>query len=140
MRSLPQLLIASLFVAMTTPLLAADLAGPVHWQTSPKTALDTARQQNRPILMYFTTDYCGFCRQLDRNTWSNGAVAQTTNTLFIPLQVDGERFDHLAELLKVRGFPTTVVISPEGKELGRITGYVAPDKMLPRLQELSAAR
>lgn len=140
MRFATQVLALGLLISSVSTTFAADLQGPVQWQLSPRTALQTAKEQQRPILMYFTADYCGYCKKLDRNTWSNPAVADKLNSEFVPLQLDGDKFGELAEMLSVRGYPTMVVISPEGKELGRISGYIDATQMQKRLSTLAAIK
>ena len=59
--------------------------------------------------------------------------------IIVALKVDGAKETQLMEKLEVEGLPTTVIVSPDGKELNRIVGYVTPEKMQKALEQ-SVAR
>ncbi len=123
---------------LTTSVLAAPPDGKVQWSTSPNAAAETARTSQRPVLMYFTTGYCGYCRKLEQNTWSNDSVSNLLTASFVPLKVDGEKNANLTRTLGVQGFPTVIVLSPQGKVLERVTGYLDANKMLAKLRPVAA--
>lgn len=110
-------------------------AADVRWQSVPKTAFDTANREQRPMLVYFTADYCTFCRKLEATTWTHPEVTRRIADEFVPLKVDGERLPQLVAALRVDGFPAVVIVAPNGEEVGRVTGYVAPDQMLAALNK-----
>jgi thioredoxin-related protein len=41
----------------------------------------------------------------------------------------------LVQKLEVRGAPTTIILSPEGKELRRFAGFFAPQEYLQEIQK-----
>ena len=53
----------------------------------------------------------------------------------VPVRLDGERDGRAeAERLDVRGYPTIVFMASDGREVGRIPGYLDPE---PFIQELT---
>jgi len=47
----------------------------INWIEDPKLAVAEAQRQRRPMLLYVTADYCGYCRKMERDSWSNAGVA-----------------------------------------------------------------
>jgi len=102
----------------------------VSWLYDYDQALARARDENKPILVDFYTDWCGWCKKLDAETYGNETVAALLNEGFVCLKVDAEEHVDLAEEYNVVGYPTILFLSPDGEEIGRIVGYEPPDKFL----------
>lgn len=86
----------------------------------------------RPTLYNFTADWCAICARLDRDLFAERADAQWINERFVPVRVlDREReegrntetVDQLQKRFEVTGFPTLVVVGPDGNVLSRVVGY-----------------
>ncbi len=104
--------------------------------TLPK-ALEAAKAQDKPLLIKAYTDWCGYCKLLDRKTLSDDEVATYLNTHFIILRVNMERADgpEIARNYRIKGFPTMIVLSPSGKELDRFIGYRDAATLKPELEK-----
>ena len=119
-----------LLVIASMPLLQAE-----NWTTDYSAALAQAKQQNKLVLLDFTgSDWCGYCKLLDKEVFSDASFKDFAGKNFIPVTIDFPRGtklsdaltqqnDKLQEQFKIEGFPTLIVVSPDGKELGRMTGY-----------------
>ena len=107
---------------------------PNGWYDDFAAAQKASQETGRPILALFTgSDWCPYCVKLKKNvldTTEFKKFAQSDVILFFadfPDEAklpDGLRIQNekLAKKYGIRGFPTTVVISPKGKEMGRIVG------------------
>ena len=74
------------------------------------------------------TDWCGWCKKLDKDVFSNATLAGYLNDKFVCVKVNAEdpkEGSTVAGTYKVNGYPCALVFSPEGKLLGRIEGYEA---------------
>ena len=106
------------------------------WKTDFKAALAEAGSQNKHVLVNFTgSDWCGWCIKLDKEVFSQEAFQQFAEDKLLLVKVDFPRkkqqsADLTAQneaLLKkygVRGFPTILLLSPQGDLVGK-TGYKA---------------
>jgi len=54
---------------------------------------------------------------------------------FVAVKVDGDRRPELKEKFDVSGYPTLVLLSADGKELGRVRGGVPYQLLIKALDE-----
>jgi thioredoxin-related protein len=119
-------------------------AAPIPWMTIEEAA-GKLRQQQKPILIDLYTTWCGWCKQMDRKTYSNKKVAEYLTDKFYTVKLDAEThatinwqgrtydFDpqyrcNLFAVYLAHGrleFPTTIIIAP-GYEPQAIPGYMEP--------------
>ncbi|MEM6342526.1 MAG: thioredoxin fold domain-containing protein [Bacteroidota bacterium] len=84
-----------------------------------------AAEQGKYIMVDAYTDWCGWCKVQDKNTFHNEKVAAYMNENLVAVKIDFEKgvgID-LAMKYRVRSFPTLLFFTPEGKIAGRIVGY-----------------
>lgn len=80
-----------------------------------------AKFQNKPILLYWGATWCPPCNELNAKIFKHPNFASLTNP-FIRVHLDGdtETAQVWGEKLHVSGYPTILLLSPEGKEFLRI--------------------
>lgn len=117
-------------LGLHTPL----LAGGGTWLTDFEAAKAQAAAEQKPMMLDFTgSDWCGWCIKLDKEVFSQPAFQNYANDSLVLVEIDFPRKKDqsdelkaqnaaLAEKYAVRGFPTIVLLSPEG-ELIEKTGY-----------------
>jgi len=126
---------------------AVDAESGVGWM-SVEQAADKLQQEKRPVLIDLYTTWCGWCRQMDKKTYSNKKVAEYLQDKFYTVRVDAEthavinwngkaypfnpqyRSNEFAVYL-THGrleFPTTIIITP-GEEPQAIPGYMEPKEL-----------
>ncbi len=108
---------------------SAGLApGGIQWQSTFESALELARKQEKPLMVDFETDWCGFCKKLDRETYGNEKVIRFVRQFFVSVKVDGDKRTDLRQKFAIEGYPTIVFLSPHATEIKRIVGFrPAPD-------------
>ena len=122
------------------PLASAHDAAQVRWNDGLEAAMSRAERQGTPVLVNFYADWCVWCKRLESTTFADRQVASLLAAEVIPvrLDVDGDGRD-LSREMGVSGLPTTVVLSPDGREVGRINGYQPPAAFREQLSSILAA-
>ena len=133
---LPACLLVCLAAA---PLMAAPPEGSgIDWQTDLKAAHKLAVRQQKPMLVVFGADWCFYCKKLEGETLGNRTMAEFVRREFVPVHLDFDRDEKIAEILEVKSLPCTVILSPKVDLLGRIDGYVKPSEYYTGLQKARA--
>ncbi len=142
--------IAVAFGATDASSLVAQGAG-LTWETDFEAAKAKAKASGKPMLLDFTgSDWCGWCIRLKKEVFSQPEFAAFASKAFILVELDFPRGKPQSEAIKkqnealaqkygVRGFPTILLLSADGKKLAE-TGYMkgGPAKYVAHLKELLA--
>jgi thioredoxin-related protein len=64
--------------------------GPVKWMTFEE-ALKKSKTAKRPVFVDVYTDWCGWCKVMDKNTFSDPEVAKLLNEKFYAVKFNGEQ-------------------------------------------------
>ena len=104
--------------------------------------LKLAAKSNKPIIVDFYTDWCGFCKRMDKLTYTDSTVATYLKKHFILVKINGDSKDLLnltsgsltgrqvTQSYGVTGYPTTWFLEPTGNKIDKLVGYVGPDKLI----------
>ena len=88
-------------------------------------AFALAAREGRPVFLYWGAEWCPPCHYLKNKIFKRPEfVAKMAD--FIPVYLDGdtERAQILGEDLKVKGYPTVIVFSPDGDEVMRMPSSI----------------
>lgn len=102
----------------------------INWLDDPKAAVAQARKLERPLLVYVTAGYCGACRKMEKETWSNSKVIDKVDTNFVALKLDAEQHADLVSSLEIVALPTAMVFCRDGNQLAKLEGFQTIDAML----------
>ena len=117
-------------------LIAANVSGS-EWQTDYEQALAAAKAGNKCVLLDFTgSDWCGPCIQMNKVVFSKAAFLTYAEKNLILVEVDYPQHKKLPEKVTKQnerlmheygidnsGFPTVILLNPDGKILGQLEGY-----------------
>ena len=119
---------------------AVVLAGP-NWR-SWDAGLRDAAASGRPVLVDVYTDWCGWCKRMDRDVYERADIQAYLGRKFVTVKLDAEGNDAahyegraftsrtLAARFGVTGYPTTMFLSRKGTHLGNVPGYSPPADFL----------
>jgi thiol:disulfide interchange protein DsbD len=113
-------------------------SGQIAWLTELPPALASAKETGKPIMIDFFATWCGPCKMLDKQTYSDDRVA-AASTNWLMVRIDVDKNQTLAQYYSVSSIPTIVTLGSDGKELQREVGFIGVGPMLT-LMEKSAAR
>ena len=95
-------------------------------------ALGKAKAEDKLVFLDISASWCGPCKLLKKNTFTDAAVADFFNTNFINVSIDGEKGvgPELAAQYSIQGYPTLIVADATGKSLLYTVGYIPPEDLL----------
>lgn len=102
-------------------------------------AWTSAQQSNRPILVFATSANCPHCTRMVGESFQSPQVSRFVNDSFETVYVNRTEQPELAAKLKIRWFPTTIVVGPDNQVLDVIEGYIDAKTLSQRLQTSVAA-
>ncbi|MFM1874293.1 MAG: hypothetical protein RL266_30 [Bacteroidota bacterium] len=88
-------------------------------------AFAQAQKENKYLFIDCYTDWCGWCKVADKNTFPAEDVAAVLNENFVSVKVDMERGEGvmLGARYRVLGYPGYLLFTPKGKLAGKMFGY-----------------
>lgn len=120
----------------------ANLEG---WSTDLEKALEQAKKEKKNVLVEFTgSDWCPPCIAMRKNVFSKKEFVDAASKDFILVELDfpkadkalKKKNDPYAKEYNIEGFPTVILLDPEGKEFTRFFASEHPttEKFLAHLK------
>jgi thioredoxin-related protein len=123
--------------------------GTVKWLTFEQ-AVEKSKTEKRKIFIDVYTDWCGWCKVMDKNTFSEPKIAKILNEEFYPVKFDAEQRENVifrgttfkfvpsgnngyhelaAALLNNKlSYPTVVFLDEEFAMIQPLSGYQKPEE------------
>lgn len=111
--------------------------------------VEKAKAENKYIMVDFYTDWCTYCKKLDKEVYSQEPVKRRLRNSYVAVKVDAESRSKvkfmgkeitsrdLARDFQVRGYPTIWFLDPQGKPIFALPGYLEADKFAMVLDYVS---
>ena len=113
----------------------------IKWLTYDQ-AVTLSKKNPKPFFIDVYTDWCGWCKQMDKNTFSNQKIASYLNKRFYSIKLNAEKPDTVhykgvamtngalaAKIFHASSYPTTVYLEGDETLLQPIPGYQAPNDL-----------
>lgn len=107
----------------TSPYLLLHANNPVDWHAWNESALNKARDNNKPILLSIGYSACHWCHVMERESFEDETIAKIMNENFVCIKVDREERPDLDKIYQLAhqmlterpgGWPLTMVLTPDG--------------------------
>jgi thioredoxin-related protein len=127
----------------------------IQWYTMEEVQ-QLSKKEPRKVFIDMYTDWCGWCKVMDKNTFTNAEVIQELNNTFYAVKFDAEGKDEVVFRDKAYNFvpqggrgyhelaaylmqgklsyPTTVFLDENLELISPVPGYLPPEKMIPILE------
>lgn len=127
----------------------------IEWKTIEQAATTETKTNTRLYFVDFYTSWCGWCKKMDRETFTNPVVAKILNTYYIPVKFDAEgsaeftwqgtRYGNTAQVPGSRpsthnfakavlgpqmGFPSFGLFNSDQSKLTLLQGYQSADDLI----------
>jgi thioredoxin-related protein len=98
----------------------------VFSQLSFEEALAKAKTDNKRVIVDIYTDWCGWCKKMDKDVYGNSEIKKIVKKSFVLVKLDAESRElisykgkkytgaELAAYFEATGYPTTIFLEPDG--------------------------
>lgn len=135
-------------------------AGGVTWYSF-EDGMKLAKKKHKFVIVDIYTDWCGWCKKMDKETFRNPEVVKYLNEHFIAIKLNAEAKEPIAfngEIysnpnpskqrsthqlaIALAGsklaYPTYVYLDSKGKSITATQGYSQPEDLLPLLEYIGS--
>ena len=132
MKQIRIFLFALLCTVLALPAMAQEGKGIQFFKGTFAQALAKAKAEGKPLFVDFYAVWCGPCKKMEKQIFTQPEVGEYFNKHFIALQLDAEKPENVdvAKTYKVEAFPTLGIFDGEGKALSINVGYMNAQELM----------
>ncbi|MFI5385587.1 MAG: thioredoxin family protein [Fimbriimonadales bacterium] len=115
----------SIITVIVLAVAVAAYAAGISWAKAYSTAKSQAKSSHKLIMIDFYTDWCGWCKKLDSDTYPSPQVVKESKN-FVSVKLDAEKDAdgvRLAKKFGINGYPTILFIDANENLAYKIVGY-----------------
>lgn len=127
---------------------AAKAQDKIEWMKFEE-AIAANAQNPKMLIVDVYTDWCGWCKKMDKETFTDPKVIAHINENFYAVKLNAEdtsrTFDfmgrtyneaQMAAAMRVNSYPNFVIIEPKLQNIAQLPGYRQPEEFVAGLNEL----
>lgn len=99
--------------------------------------LAEAKSENKYLMTDAYTDWCGWCKTMDRETFADSATGAYLNARFVSTKINAEEGFGIDFAMKFRvsQFPQYLFFDSDGQLIARLSGYMKPKDFIAAVNE-----
>lgn len=99
-------------------------------------ALALAKKENKLLFIDCYTSWCGPCKMMARDVFTQKIVGDYFNPKFVSMKVDMEKGEgvQLKDKFEVKAFPTFVILNGDGEIVSRLVGGGKAEEFIKRVE------
>lgn len=118
----------------------------INWLTFEEAA-ELTEKNPKMILVDVYTDWCGWCKKMDKGTFTDPAVVKYVNDTFYPVKMNAENGKRsfnfrgqeyteqtMARAMRVSSYPNFIVMDAAMENITQMPGYREPEPFLQTLE------
>jgi thiol:disulfide interchange protein len=116
--------------------------GAITWHRDLRKAMEIAKAEDKIVVVDVYTDWCGWCKKMDRTIYADPVVvALSRQQIFVKVNAeDRGQGQSFAQQMRVKGYPTTIILDGRGKVLNVAQGYIATPRAFEELVQEAIAQ
>ncbi len=127
---------------------SAKAQGQINWMKFEE-AIEANSKDPKMLLVDVYTNWCGWCKKMDKETFTDPKVIEHVNANFYAVKLNAENTERsfefmgktyneaqMAAAMRVRSYPNFVLIEPKLQNIAQLPGYRNPEAFLTGLDDL----
>jgi len=124
----------------------AQQSDKINWLTFEEAAAKTEKNP-KMIIVDVYTDWCGWCKKMDKGTFTDPAVVEYINNTFYPVKMNAENSKRtftfkgqeyteqtMARAMRVSSYPNFIIMDAAMENITQMPGYREAEPFLQTLQ------
>jgi thioredoxin-related protein len=119
--------------AKTTPVVSDKdhtYVGDLVWLNSYEAGLEKAKQENKPVLLYFWATWCKFCRKLNTEVFPDPEVNSLLRERFVLVAINIDQNKEIPQKYGVQYPPAEIFVDADGNVITSVMGYTPKENFL----------
>ncbi len=113
-----------------------DFAKEMKYETDYEVALEKAKKEKKPLMVFMSTSYCPWCRKLESQVLAKEHIDAKIHAKYIPVMLNYDEKKYPENLAEIKITPTLYIVDSEsGKIEEKIVGYNNRSAFLHLLKE-----
>lgn len=102
-------------------------------------ALKKAGKEGKLVFLDCYASWCGPCKYMATQVFTTREAGEFFNKNFVNIKIDMEKGEgiNLGRELRIQGYPTFIIMNPNGKELGRIVGGAQISQFIDKVKAIT---
>jgi thioredoxin-related protein len=116
------------------------------------TGYNLAQKKGKIMIVDVYTDWCGWCKRMDKDAYAKPEISNLVNKDFIPVKFNpeivgvtyefegkkynGEQLAGVISNYQISGYPTTIFLYPKEKKSEIVVGYKNAEQLKPILEDM----